>query len=152
MLKILFRTCMIPFLSLSLCACATFHPNKISNFHKPAYSPATVEYLEQGRRYLQQGYYKKAMHILLPLACDGIPEAQYAVGYMYYYGYGVAQDTDVGYFWIKRAADCGYLPAIKAIAIIERDQAEEARVRARQKQKYLTRYQQKRYEERYRPI
>jgi TPR repeat protein len=79
---------------------------------------AIYSQLEQGKRYIEAGYYKKAMQELLAPACDGSPEAQYAVGYMYYYGYGVAQDTDVGYFWIRRAANRGYPPALKAIALI----------------------------------
>lgn len=71
-----------------------------------------------GKRYFETGYYKRAMKLLLPLACDGNAEAQYAVGYMYYYGLGVAQDTDVGYFWIKRSADKHYPPAINALHMI----------------------------------
>jgi TPR repeat protein len=74
--------------------------------------------LQQGKRYFDDGYYKRAMRELWPLAADGRAEAQYAIGYMYYYGLGVAQDTDTGYFWIKRAADKGYPPAIKALGII----------------------------------
>lgn len=83
----------------------------------------TTSQLQQGKRYFEAGYYKRAMHILLPLACDGHPEAQYAVGYMYYYGYGVAQDTEVGYFWINRAAAKNFAPAIKALEVINRNNA-----------------------------
>lgn len=83
----------------------------------------TLSQLQYGRRYFEAGYYKTAMRILLPLACDGHPEAQYAVGYMYYYGYGVAQDTDVGYFWINRSAAKGFNPAIKALEVITRNNA-----------------------------
>jgi TPR repeat protein len=83
----------------------------------------TKEYMAQGRRYFESGFYKRAMHELLPLACDGNSEAQYAVGYMYYYGYGVAQDTDVGYFWIQRSADQGFSPAIQALATINSKRA-----------------------------
>lgn len=71
-----------------------------------------------GKRLFDEGLYRRAMNILLPLACDGNPEAQYAVGYMYYYGYGVAQDTDVGCFWISRSASKGYPPAQVAIHIL----------------------------------
>ena len=83
-----------------------------------ACSVATNSELQTGKRFIEQGYYKRAMQELLGPACDGNPEAQYAVGYMYYYGYGVAQDTAVGYFWINRAARKGYLPAIQAIGLI----------------------------------
>lgn len=84
----------------------------------PSISLKDQSYLAQGERYFQQSYYKKAMRILLPLACDGNPKAEYAVGYMFYYGYGVAQDTEIGHFWIERAANKGYIPAIKALNMI----------------------------------
>ncbi|HLB41291.1 MAG TPA: sel1 repeat family protein [Gammaproteobacteria bacterium] len=76
--------------------------------------------LQQGKRYFEAGYYKRAMHDLLPLAVNGNAEAQYAVGYMYYYGNGVAQNTDTGHFWIKRAANQHYTPAIKALKLINK--------------------------------
>ena len=82
------------------------------------YSPKTMSELQQGKRAFDAGYYKTAMHELLPLACEGNAEAQYAVGYMYYYGYGAAQDTDSGVFWINRSATQHYQPAIDALAMI----------------------------------
>ena len=82
-------------------------------------SLAITSELQQCKRSFETGYYKSAMHDLLPLATNGVAEAQYAVGYMYYYGYGVAQDTDVGYFWIKRATEQHYEPAQKALEMID---------------------------------
>jgi TPR repeat protein len=79
--------------------------------------------VQQGKRYFEQGYYKSAMKRLLPPACDGNAQAQYAVGYMYYYGYGVAQDTDVGLFWIERSASQGYKPAELALDVINKESA-----------------------------
>lgn len=113
MLTLFFRACLVGLLSLALLACATTHSSK-------TLSPASQSYLAQGKHDFTAGYYKSAMHELLPLACDGVAEAQYAVGYLYYYGYGVAQDTDVGYFWIKRSADKGYEPAIHALQMMEK--------------------------------
>jgi len=105
----LFRNLVIFFLGLFLCGCA----------NSPFASPfATQAYLNQGKRDLAQGHYKLALKELLPLACDGIPQAQYAVGYLYYYGEGVSEDKEVGYFWIKRAAEKNYLPAQKALHIM----------------------------------
>jgi TPR repeat protein len=95
-------------LSFTLAACAT------------TTSPRTASELAQGKRLYEQGYYKRAMQDLLPLACDGNAEAQYVVGYMYYYGNGVTQDTDVGVFWIKRSARQGYAPAVQALEMIEK--------------------------------
>ncbi len=86
--------------------------------HGPYMSLKSRSELQQGQRYFNDGFYKRAMRLLLPLACDGNPEAQYAVGYMYYYGYGVTQDTEVGCFWINRSAAQGYIPAEKALVII----------------------------------
>jgi len=76
-------------------------------------------HLAQGKRDMEAGYYKRAMQQLLGPACDGNTQAQYAVGYMYYYGYGVTQDTDVGYFWIKRSANQGNRTAIEALKMLE---------------------------------
>ena len=91
-----------------LTACVTTHPSQNLTVRM---SPAQASELQQGEHYFDTGFYKHAMETLLPLACDGIPDAQYAVGYMYYYGYGVSQDTEVGKFWIARSANKGYEPA-----------------------------------------
>lgn len=107
------RPLVVGLLSLPLMACITPH------YVKREYLDAE---LQQGKRDFNNGYYKRGLRELLPLACDGSPEAQYAVGYMYYYGLGVAQDTDVGCFWIKRSADKGYPPAIRALMFIERNE------------------------------
>lgn len=74
--------------------------------------------VQQGQRLFEAGYYKRAMKQLLPAACEHNRVAEYAVGYMYYYGYGTPQDTDMGYFWIERSANQHYLPAIKALNIM----------------------------------
>lgn len=83
-----------------------------------AVSPATQSELAQGKRLFDGGYYKSAMKLLLPLAANGNPDAEYAVGYMVYYGYGATQDTDTGYFWIKRAADQKFQPAVNALKLL----------------------------------
>jgi len=110
------RFFIICLLSLSLLACAAGN-----------IPPGEISELQQGKRYFDEGYYKRAMHELLPIACDGNPDAQYAVGYMYYYGLGVAQDTDVGHFWIQRAANRRYVPAIRALQMIEVNKERENR-------------------------
>lgn len=102
-LKLIFLT----LLCGSLIACATTQP-----------TAGEISRLQQGKRLFEKRRYKESLKELMPLACIGMPEAQYAVGYMYFYGYGVAQDTDLGYFWIKRAADKHYRPAENALALI----------------------------------
>lgn len=106
------RLIIVTLLSLTLFGCAH------------TYKTTSTSELARGKYYFKEGYYKRAMRILLPYACDGCPEAEYAVGYMYYYGYGVAQDTDVGHFWIQRAANCGNKAAQKALALMECQQEE----------------------------
>ena len=80
-----------------------------------------------GRSSFENGYYKDAFCQLLPLAAKGRPEAEYAVGYMYYYGYGVPQDTASGVFWINKAAEQQYPPAITAMGMIHQHQIEEVK-------------------------
>jgi TPR repeat protein len=75
--------------------------------------------LQRGRLNFEGGFYKDAFHQLLPLASEGNKEAEYAVGYMYYNGYGVNQDLESGMFWIKKSAALGYEPAIKALGQLE---------------------------------
>jgi TPR repeat protein len=81
--------------------------------------------LASGKYYFEKGYYKHAMSDLLPVAVDGDKDAQYAVGYMYYYGYGVTQDPAVGQFWIERAARNGSKKAAQALVMIDRDNREK---------------------------
>lgn len=48
----------------------------------------------------------------------GEPDAEYALGYMYYYGIDTAQDTQTAAIWIKRAAAQGQPLAIKAAKLM----------------------------------
>lgn len=47
-------------------------------------------------------------------ASKGDPDAQYALGYMYYYGKGASRDESEARFWINKAAAQGQPEAIKA--------------------------------------
>ncbi|OGT45519.1 MAG: hypothetical protein A3E83_05595 [Gammaproteobacteria bacterium RIFCSPHIGHO2_12_FULL_41_20] len=114
---------MLVTVSLSFTACVTT-------------SPKMAEELQLGKRNFEAGYYKRAFQTLLPLAAAGKAEAEYAVGYMYYYGYGVAQDTDTGRFWINKAAEQKYPPAIKALQLM--DQQANPAYRAKQQMELIT--------------
>ncbi len=74
--------------------------------------------LQQGKLDFTAGNYHEAFHQLLPLAIDGHAQAQYAVGYMYYYGYGVARDCETGMFWITKSANTGFIPARVALKVL----------------------------------
>ena len=78
-----------------------------------------------GARNLREGIdsfrleeYRKAFIRLKPLAQKGLPDAQYAVGYMYYYGKGVVEDRKKAWFWINAAANLGQPDAKVAIQIL----------------------------------
>lgn len=118
---------LVSIFSLCLTACASTHQQPSSTSASPKLDLADTSYLEQGKRDFQEGFYKRALQELLPVAADGNGEAQYAVGYMYYYGYGVSQDTNVGFFWIQRAAGQHYVPAIQALRSIQQNRTEHHR-------------------------
>jgi len=52
----------------------------------------------------------------------GEPDAEYALGYMYYYGIDTTQDTDTALIWIKRAAAQGQPLAIQAAKMMSKQQ------------------------------
>ncbi|PJE15583.1 MAG: hypothetical protein CK430_04055 [Legionella sp.] len=62
--------------------------------------------------------YREAFIHLKPEADRGQPDAQYAIGYMYYYGQGVIENREQAWLWIKRAAKAGQPDAIKAVKIL----------------------------------
>lgn len=102
-----YRWILIGFFYITLSACA---------------SARMAQELEIGKINYGEGKYKTAFHQLLPVAVNGNPQAQYAVGYMYYYGYGVPRDSESGLFWMNKAAAQKYPPAIKALYLINQVQ------------------------------
>jgi TPR repeat protein len=116
-----------------LTGCATNKKKDVIPTQPKITSPATMSELEQGKRLFQDGYYKRAMQQLLPLAAEGNAEAQYAVGYMYYYGFGATQDTQSGDFWIRRSADQHFQPAINALVIMEQEENKHIKVKSAQR-------------------
>lgn len=78
-----------------------------------------TEDLQAGKVAFEHCEYKKAFCYLLPLAAKGCPDAEYAVGYMYYYGYGTVQDPETGIFWMRLAAVKCYPQAMQALYLIQ---------------------------------
>ena len=62
--------------------------------------------------------YRRAFVRLKPEAVKGQPDAQYAIGYMYYYGKGVVEDRQQAWRWITRAAKKGQPDAVAAANIL----------------------------------
>lgn len=87
-------------------------------------SARMAEEVQSGKVAFDCGNFKQAFIQLLPLAVKCSPEAQYAVGYMYYYGLGVEAHKESGLFWINQAAKQMYRPAIRALQLIEKNKSE----------------------------
>jgi TPR repeat protein len=104
MRKSMFKTIVILILSLFLQACA---------------SSRIPQELQQGKMSFNKGNYQQAFRELLPLASEGNAEAEYAVGYMYYYGFGAPQDTETGMFWMQKSANQQHQPAISALKMLK---------------------------------
>ncbi len=90
--------------SLILAGCAT----------APQDGGAAPEIAEARQAWLA-GDFDRAFPALHDAAAAGQPRAQYAVGYMYYYGQGVPEDTDKALAWIRRAAESGDALAVEAL-------------------------------------
>lgn len=77
--------------------------------------------LRQGINSFRVENYRKAFIRLKPEAKKGQPDAQYAVGYMYYYGKGVVEDRKKAWFWINAAANAGQPDAKIAVKILDKN-------------------------------
>lgn len=73
-----------------------------------------------GIKSFKQQNYRDAFIRLLPLAKQGNPDAQYAVGYMYYYGEGVVADKPKALRWINLAAMQEQSDAKQALTIMQK--------------------------------
>lgn len=65
-----------------------------------------------------RGHFATALRAWLPLAEEGIPEAQNNVGHMYERGMGVAQNYSVAMQWYRRAAEAGLAEAQLNIGLL----------------------------------
>jgi DamX protein len=77
--------------------------------------PSPARY-DLGKQNFISGNYFSAFQQLMPQAQAGNPDAQYAVGYMYFYGLGTPQDRDKGVVYIQAAAAKGHPLAEQALA------------------------------------
>jgi len=70
--------------------------------------------------------YHRSLERLLPLADSGNPEAQYAIGYMFYYGRGAVEDRYLGKKYIRLAARQGFPLAIQALRLLNHHESHHA--------------------------
>ena len=79
----------------------------------------TQHQFQIGQASFQQQNYLDAYKQLLPLAEKGNADAQYAIGYMYFYGKGVKQDPYEAKKWMQLAAAQNQALAIQALSVIK---------------------------------
>ena len=91
---------------------------------KPFYgvqpSDAVPEKACENNAYLKQ--YGCSLQNVEQAAQSNEPDAEYALGYMYYNGIGTVKDTDTAVVWISRAASQGQPLAISALKTIRQAQ------------------------------
>jgi len=86
---------------------------------------ATSLNLRQGIYNFKIQNYREAFIRLVPEAEKGCPDAQYAVGYMYYYGQGVVENKEKAWNWIHAAAKANQPDAIAAIRLLEQQRTRD---------------------------
>jgi TPR repeat protein len=77
-----------------------------------------LEFKEGQENFLKQDY-RSAFIRLTPAARAGNPQAQYAIGYMYYTGQGTVKDRQKAKEWIEKAAKQGNKNAISALTRLQ---------------------------------
>ena len=77
----------------------------------PNSGPEGAGSLENATTEYEQGDFKTAYRLFVPLAEEGSPEAQYYLSFMYEKGQGVPEDYIAAAKWCRKAAEQGYAPA-----------------------------------------
>ena len=98
-------------LVIGLTGCATQQTRS-----SKAIPPPTLEVAQNNFR---AGEYSKAISQLSFLAVNDDREAQYALGYMYYYGLGTTQNIDLARGWFRESAIAGFDQAKQALNQID---------------------------------
>lgn len=79
-------------------------------------APAVATPLDDALKALEAGSSPKAVELLLKLANEGNPLAQFRLGGLYYHGHGVAEDENMAIYWWKKSAANGNAEAMYQIA------------------------------------
>lgn len=98
---------------LACIGCATQTPKELE----------TEEALEKARKEFLAKHYEDSAITLMPLVREGNADAQYSLGYMYYYGLGVPRNINYGRQLIQASAAQANERAIQAINTFAQQQA-----------------------------
>jgi len=102
-------------ITLTLGACST--QEEITPVKPAVQTLDQAIYLRAKTAYLAKNY-KTAAALLDPIAEKGNPNAQYTLGYLYYYGKGVKRNLALAMKWFKKAASQDHQRAINALKTI----------------------------------
>lgn len=78
-------------------------------------APTSATPLDDALKALEAGSSPKAVEVLLKLANEGNPLAQFRLGGLYYHGQGVAEDESMAIYWWKKSAANGNAEAMYQI-------------------------------------
>lgn len=122
---------------MSLAACAGMHRQQ-QNSPANVYSPATSTSAASGEINMNDQANATMMSTtgkpvkttaslkqIQQAAKNGNPDAEYALGYMYYYGQKVPQNNEAARAWIQKAAAQGQPQAMTALKMIEAAQKQQ---------------------------
>lgn len=102
------------YVSSLLCLVAAF---SLASCTKTNHQPTRAMSACKGDPYLMK--YNCSVSKVQHAAANGDADAQYALGYMYYYGVGTVRDQDNAKLWISRSAAQGQPLAKRALAMIQ---------------------------------
>lgn len=106
-----FVKCILPVtmlvVSFTLTACQSFNQTQMAYRYKA------------GKQNFAEHNYQQAFNQLMPVAKSGNADAQYAVGYMYFYGKGIVEDRNAAEYWMAKSADQGQVLAQRALGMIQ---------------------------------
>lgn len=78
-----------------------------------------AQLFKQGQANFKVQNYHLAAQQLAPAAAAGNANAQYALGYMYYYGKGVPRNVELARGYFRQAAQQGQVQAIQSLNMID---------------------------------
>ena len=103
------------FLFIALCLILSLVAGCATTTDKHTNALNSEAVLAQAKQAYHEQKYQEAFQLLYPLAAAGNDQAQYALGYLYYYGLGLEKNERQGMVWIQRAAAQGNKKALQAL-------------------------------------
>jgi TPR repeat protein len=98
-----------------LWVCLTLLAGCATTADKDANADNPEAVLAQAKQAYQEQQYQEVFQLLYPLAVKGNGQAQYVLGYLYYYGLGLEKNEQQAMAWIQRAAAQGNEKALQAL-------------------------------------